>query len=137
MTKAKILEIYDYVNFTGYLARKNFMAILSNSDVCVSPDPPNEYNDKSTMIKIMEYMALSKPIVQFDCKEGRFSAQKASLYAKNGSIEDFAEKILWFLDHPVEREKMGEFGRNRVFQELAWEYSVPNLLRAYEKALNS
>jgi glycosyltransferase involved in cell wall biosynthesis len=86
------------------------------------------------MIKIMEYMALSKPIVQFDLKEGRFSAQDAALYAthENG-VADFAEKILWLLDHPEERQRMGEFGRRRVREELAWEFSIANLLAAYDQ----
>jgi glycosyltransferase involved in cell wall biosynthesis len=95
-------------------------------------------NDLSTMIKIMEYMALGKPIVQFDLKEGRVSAQEASLYSSNtGSLaNDFADKILWLLDRPEERKRMGEFGRNRVEKELAWEYSVPNLLAAYARVQN-
>jgi glycosyltransferase involved in cell wall biosynthesis len=92
-------------------------------------------NDVSTMIKIMEYMALSKPIVQFDLKEGRFSAQAASLYADNqNQVIDFAAKILWLLDHPGEAKTMGEFGRKRVEGELAWDYSVKNLLAAYQRA---
>ena len=93
-------------------------------------------NNISTMIKIMEYMALSKPIVQFDLKEGRFSAGKASLYSSNNhdQVSDFADKLLWLLDHPEERKDMGEFGYQRVQKELAWEYSVPNLLAAYERA---
>jgi glycosyltransferase involved in cell wall biosynthesis len=94
-------------------------------------------NDISTMIKIMEYMALSKPIVQFDLKEGRFSAQEASLYAdKNNQITDFAEKILWLLDHPEARQTMGAFGLRRVEQVLAWEHSVGSLLAAYDRALS-
>ena len=87
------------------------------------------------MIKIMEYMALMKPIVQFDLKEGRFSAGDASLYADKGNVEDFADKVLWLLDNPEERQRMGELGRRRVEKELAWEYSVPHLLAAYKKAL--
>jgi glycosyltransferase involved in cell wall biosynthesis len=91
-------------------------------------------NDMSTMIKIMEYMALGKPIVQFDLKEGRVSAGAASLYADNGNqVADFAARILWLLDNPGEREKMGELGRRRVREQLAWKYSVPNLLAAYER----
>jgi glycosyltransferase involved in cell wall biosynthesis len=87
------------------------------------------------MIKIMEYMALAKPIVQFDSKEGRFSAQEASLYCSTGNhVNDFADKILWLLDKPEERRKMGEFGRSRVEKELAWKHSVANLLAAYERA---
>ena len=97
----------------------------------------NEMNDISTMIKIMEYMALGKPIVQFDLKEGRFSAGEAALYADNhDQISDFANRILWLLDHPEDRGRMGEFGRRRVVEQLAWKYSVANLLAAYERALS-
>jgi glycosyltransferase involved in cell wall biosynthesis len=87
------------------------------------------------MIKIMEYMALGKPIVQFDLKEGRFSAQEASLYSSGPNlVADFAGKILWLLDHPEVRSRMGEFGRRRVEEKLAWKYSVENLIAAYAKA---
>jgi len=93
-------------------------------------------NDISTMIKIMEYMALGKPIVQFNLKEGRFSAGQAALYSDNHDlVTDFANKILWLLDHPDQRQIMGAAGRKRVEQQLAWEYSVPNLLAAYARAL--
>jgi glycosyltransferase involved in cell wall biosynthesis len=85
----------------------------------------------------MEYMALRKPIVQFESKEGRFSAQRTSLYAsKAGGVAEFAEKIVWLLDRPEERKEMGECGRKRIEKELAWQYSVPNLLAAYRQALN-
>ena len=67
----------DMVNFTGRIPDQQLLEILSTADVCVNPDKPCEMNDISTMIKIMEYMALSKPIVQFDLKEGRFSAGDA------------------------------------------------------------
>jgi glycosyltransferase involved in cell wall biosynthesis len=101
----------------------------------VNPDRPCEMNDISTMIKIMEYMALGKPIVQFDLKEGRFSAGEASLYAgKENAVEEFAQKIIWLLDRANERQRMGEFGRQRVENELAWKYSVSHLLRAYDRA---
>jgi len=135
MVQDKHLE--DTVNFTGRVPDKNLLEVLSTADVCVNPDKPCEMNDISTMIKIMEYMALGKPIVQFDLKEGRFSAQEASLYADNlNQIPDFASKILWLLENPSVREKMGDIGRTRVQQMLAWEHSVGNLLAAYDKALN-
>ena len=92
-------------------------------------------NNISTMIKIMEYMALEKPVVQFDLKEGKFSAGEASLYSDTANrVADFANNILWLIDRPDERKRMGEFGRRRVEQELAWKYSIQNLLAAYERA---
>jgi len=128
--------LLDTVHFTGRVSDGELLEILSTADLCVNPDRPSAMNDVSTMIKIMEYMALGKPIVQFDSHEGRFSAQAASLYAgKEDGVADFAAKIIWLLDRPEERKKMGEFGRKRIEEQLAWEYSVPHLLAAYRKAL--
>lgn len=132
IVREKNLE--DMVNFTGRISDEELLEVLSTADVCVNPDKPCRMNNMSTMIKIMEYMALGKPIVQFDLKEGRISAQEASLYCDHGNqVADFAEKILWLLDHPEDRKRMGEFGRLRVQTSLAWEYSIENLLAAYEK----
>jgi len=128
-------NLEDTVRFTGWVPEEEMLEVLSTADVCVNPDRPCEMNNISTMIKIMEYMALGKPMVQFDVKEGRFSAGEASLYADPGEpVTDFAAKILWLLDHPEERARMGALGRRRVEEELAWEYSIRHLLAAYERA---
>jgi glycosyltransferase involved in cell wall biosynthesis len=130
-------QLESMVTFTGFVSEKELLEILSTSDVCVNPDKPCEMNSMSTMIKIMEYMALGKPIVQFEGIEGRFSAQGSSLYSDGADhVADFADKILWLLDHPDERSRMGELGRRRIEKELAWEYSVWNLLAAYERAFS-
>jgi len=131
---ALALGVGDYVTFTGRVPDQQMLEMLNTADVCVNPDVANEMNDKSTMNKIMEYMALGKPVVQFDLTEGRFSAQEASLYAEKNSELDLARKIVQLLDNPEARAKMGAFGRNRVENELEWKYEVPRLLRAYEVA---
>ncbi len=130
-------DLGNMVNFTGRVPDKQLLEILSTADVCVNPDKPCQMNDISTMIKIMEYMALGKPIVQFDLKEGRFSAQEASLYADSqNQVADFAAKILWLLENPDARKSMGQSGLKRVAEELAWEYSVTHLLSAYDRTFS-
>lgn len=129
---AQELGIADYVTFTGRVPDQALLEMLNTADVCVNPDVANEMNDKSTMNKIMEYMALGKPIVQFDLTEGRFSAQDASLYAKHNDAVDMAQKIVELLDDPAKREQMGKFGRHRVENELEWQYEAPKLLAAYD-----
>ncbi|MFV8819467.1 glycosyltransferase family 4 protein [Haliea sp. E17] len=126
------LGIAEYVTFTGRVPDQELLEMLNTADVCVNPDVANEMNDKSTMNKIMEYMALAKPIVQFDLTEGRFSAQQASLYAAKNDEVDLAKKIIQLLDNPELCKQMGEFGRNRVLNELEWKFEVPKLLRAYD-----
>jgi glycosyltransferase involved in cell wall biosynthesis len=128
---ARELDVEDYVTFTGRVPDAELLAMLNTADVCVNPDVANEMNDKSTMNKIMEYMALGKPIVQFDLTEGRFSAQRASAYAKRNDPQDLAAKILELIDHPELREEMGAYGRRRVENELEWRFEVPKLLEAY------
>ena len=126
------LGLSDYVTFTGRVDDDTLMTILSTADVCVNPDRPNPMNDMSTMNKVMEYMALGKPLVQFDLKEGRVSAQDSSLYARNTDVADFGDKILELMDDPERRVAMGALGRKRVLDELSWSYEAPKLLAAYD-----
>ena len=129
---AKELEVTEYVTFTGRVSDDVLLDVLNTADVRVNPDVANEMNDKSTMNKIMEYMALGKPIVQFDLTEGRVSAQDASLYANRNDEIDLARKLIRLLDDPALRNEMGRRGQRRVETELAWKYEAPKLLAAYD-----
>lgn len=129
---AKTLSVDEYVTFTGRVPDREMLEMLNTADVCVNPDVANEMNNKSTMNKIMEYMALGKPVVQFDLTEGRVSAQAASLYAQKNNEVELAEKIIQLVDNPTLRAKMGQFGRDRVEHELEWKHEVPKLLRTYD-----
>jgi glycosyltransferase involved in cell wall biosynthesis len=129
---ARELGVADYVTFTGRVPDAELLAMLNTADVCVNPDVASEMNDISTMNKVMEYMALGKPIVQFDLTEGRYSAQEASLYARPNDAMHLARKILDLVDSPEKRKAMGAFGRRRVQEELEWCYEAPKLLAAYE-----
>lgn len=131
--QAHDMGLDDCVEFTGRAPDKQMLEYLNTADVCVNSDKYNSMNDKSTMNKILEYMALAKPIVQFDLTEGRYSAQEASLYAKNNDAEDMAKKIMELLDNPELRKKMGAYGRNRVVNELSWEHTSKALLEGYDK----
>jgi glycosyltransferase involved in cell wall biosynthesis len=126
------LGLADHVTFTGRVPDQEMLEMLNTADVCVNPDVANEMNEKSTMNKIMEYMALGKPIVQFDLAEGRFSARDASLYARKNDERDMAEKIVTLLDDEQTRNNMGQYGRRRVEETLAWEHEAPTLLAAYD-----
>jgi glycosyltransferase involved in cell wall biosynthesis len=126
------MGIDEYVTFTGRVPDQEMLEMLNTADVCVNPDVYNEMNDKSTMNKIMQYMALGKPIVQFDLTEGRFSAQEASVYANRNDPIDMANKIVELLDDHVRRRAMVENGRNRVVNELEFSFDAPKQLEAYD-----
>ena len=134
---AKELGIEAHVWFTGRIPDVEARTWLSTVSVCVQPDPLSPLNDKSTMNKVMEYMALGKPLVAFDLIETRYSAGESALYASPNDELDFARKVCWLLDRPDECARLGAIGRDRVTSLLAWEHSVPELLRAYEQGLDA
>lgn len=131
---ARQLGVEQYVEFPGRVPDAEVMERLSSCDVCVNPDPVSPLNDKSTMNKILEYMALERPIVQFELYEGRQSAADASLYAVPNDFKDFADKVEGLLANSELRAHMGAIGRQRLEQTLEWRHQVPRLLQAYEHA---
>jgi glycosyltransferase involved in cell wall biosynthesis len=123
------------VDFPGRIPDDELTRILSTADVCLAPDPKNPLNDVSTMNKIIEYMAIGRPIVSYDLVESRVSAADAALYARPNDERSFAGAISELLDDPARRAEMGAVGRRRVETELSWERSEQVLLAAYEHAL--
>ena len=127
--------VADFFTFYGRVPDDLFLSVLNTADICVNADRCCAMNDKSTMNKVLEYMALGKPIVQFDLTEGRRSAGGASLYARPDNVADFAMKIDTLLGDPDLRREMGVIGRERIIRQFSWAHSAPVLLRAYAKAL--
>lgn len=123
----------DYFTFTGPLYEADLLDALNAIDIGVSPDPKNPMNNISTMNKVMEYMTLEKPTVQFDLTEGRVSAGDASLYAAANDPIDFAKKIAELIENPKAGVEMGKKGRKRVLEDLSWAHTVPKLLAAYDR----
>ena len=124
------------LRFAGVRVGKELAAYLSTADVGVAPDPKNSMNDKSTMNKILEYMAYSRPVVLFDLTEGRRSAQDAALYARPDDPADLAERILQLIDSEPLRCELGRRGRRRIEESLNWDCESPALLKAYRVALD-
>lgn len=122
-----------HVTFTGALYGPDLLSVLNEIDIGVAPDPKNTMNDISTMNKVMEYMTLEKPLVQFDLTEGRASAGDASLYAANNDPKEFARCIAQLIDAPEQRAELGQKGRKRVVEALSWDASAPHLLAAYDR----
>ena len=125
------LRLDDCVTFTGFVEPVEVAAHVAAADIGVSPEPSNPLNDRSTMVKIMEYMASGKPVVAFDLPENRFTALGAALYAKPNDELDFARQLATLMDDPQRRERMGAAGRERAMNVLAWPYQAEQLLCAY------
>ena len=131
------LGLEDFVEFTGRVPDKMVAAILSTADVGISPDPKNPLNDLSTMNKTMEYMAFGLPVVAFDLRETRVSAQGAAVYATPNEVGELARSLVELIDDEPRRRSMGAAGRARVEQELAWAHQAPRYVSVYEQLVGA
>jgi glycosyltransferase involved in cell wall biosynthesis len=128
------IGVADLCTFTGIVSDEMLCRILSSGDVAVDPLPKNGWSDRSTMNKVLEYMFFALPIVVGELTEARVSADAAARYVEPGDAKEMAAGIAELLDNPTQRRAMGEFGQNRLRNVVAFEYSVPNLLAAYDAA---
>ena len=131
------IGVADLCTFTGFVSSWTAVAdwcrLLSSVDVGVEPNPLSEWSDKSTMNKVLDYMYFGVPIVAYDLKENRRSAEAAAVYVTPNDESELAAGIAALLDDPARRERMGRIGYERLRRELSWEHSVPQLLAAYDR----
>lgn len=131
--QVEAMHLSDCVQFTGRMRPPDAMRRLSACTLCVQPDLKNPFNDACVMVKSLEYMALGKPLVAFDLNETRRICGEAALYATSNDHENLARAILRLADDATLRRRLGEVGRRRIEQSLAWSFSERQLLKAYAR----
>ena len=129
------LGLTEHVDMTGRIPDKDVARYLSSADLCVCPDPLNPLNDVSTMNKVLEYMTFGRAMVSFDLKESHYSAQDGALYAAPNDEIEFGERIIQLLDDEKLRARMEQVNRARIENQLSWEHTSKELLRAYGSLL--
>ena len=127
------LNLQGHVEFTGRAPDELVTKIMSTADAGLSPDPKNPLNDVSTMNKTMEYMAFELPVVAFDLRETRVSAQDAAVYATPNDVHEYAEVLVRLLDDEAARAQLGKLGRARVEDDLAWSHQEHAYLGVYQR----
>lgn len=131
---AEAIGVAECCTFLGRVSDETLCRVLSSADIGIDPDPKNAWSDKSTMNKVVEYMHFGLPVLAYDLHETRVSAGDAGLYVEANSEQALAAGMVRLLDDAAARERMGQAGRARVREALAWSYSVPPLLASYDHA---
>jgi glycosyltransferase involved in cell wall biosynthesis len=131
------LGLGDCIEFTGLIPQDDVIRLLATADVCLAPEPSSPLNDKSTMVKVAEYMAMARPIAAHALPETRATAGDAAVYAECETPEGLAAAIDTLLEDGALRDALGAEGRARVEEQLAWKHSAQALLAAYERVLGA
>ena len=126
--------VADCCTFLGRVSDDTLCEVLSSADLGIDPGPRNAWSDQSTMNKVVEYMYFGLPVVAYDLHETRVSAGSAGFYAEANDERALARAISQLLANQEARSEMARIGAARVRDQLAWDYSAPVLLTAYDQA---
>jgi glycosyltransferase involved in cell wall biosynthesis len=121
------LDIRTSVTFTGWLDEEATFAHLAAADIGVD----SNLDAFVTPVKVMEYMAFSLPVVAFDTRETRLLTQDAALLVAPGDVSGLAEAMEQLVTNPLLRQQLGESGRQRVEQTVAWDRQEQRYLEVY------
>ncbi len=126
--------IAERVTFTGWVNHDAVPELLECVDVCVDPAPATEYNVRSTMTKIAEYLCLGQPIVAYDLAETRRTAGDAAVLVAPGDEAGFADAVVALARDPERRRRHSALARERA-RSLSWSHSERALLDAYRRVI--
>jgi glycosyltransferase involved in cell wall biosynthesis len=130
---AERLRIASHVNFHGYLQPEQFVPILATCLLTVSPDPPTPFNRVSTMVKVIDSLAIGRPVVSFDLAESRRLIGPAGRIVDPPTPEALAHAIVGLLWDPPETARLGELARAEVdARDMTWSASAAKLVAVYD-----
>lgn len=137
---AQRFGLTEAVTFTGFVPMEEAWNHAASAEVCLSPFYPTFVLRSTSPTKLVEYMALGRPVVANDHPE------QAAILAESGAglcvswgVESFADAILELLEHPEKARAMGARGpgwvaANRTYDKLAAQVHASYLVLLGRKA---
>jgi glycosyltransferase involved in cell wall biosynthesis len=115
------LELRSAVEFVGRLPQAEALDYVREADVCVSPFFPTPVLRSASPTKLVEYMAMGRPVVANDQPEQRrIIEESGGGYCVAYEEGPFAAAIVRLLSDPQAATRMGESGRRYVLEHRAY-----------------
>lgn len=131
------LELASSVIFTGPIPHAEVPRYLAAADILVASFQDDDQQQSKSPLKIVEYLAMGKPIVSSRVGEVPRMIGDAGLLVEPGSDEALAYGIEQLLQDATLRASLGAKARRRVESRYNWRSTAENLARAYETALET
>jgi glycosyltransferase involved in cell wall biosynthesis len=115
------LKLQSSVVFVGHLSQAEAFRFVREADACVSPFYPTPILRSTSPTKLVEYMAMGKPVVANDHPEQkRVIEESGAGYCVPYEEQSFAEAIVKLLKDPEAARSMGQRGRRYVLEHRAY-----------------
>ena len=136
--QAKVFGLENHLHITGFLPYEELPWYLGCADLFVLPFPNKIYNVGRWPAKIGDYMSLGRPTVSNPVGDVKslFENYEIGLLA-DADPRDYAEKIIFLLDHPNIAHRLGENARNLAMTTYDWKIITQRLEEFYYKLLDT
>lgn len=129
------MQGYERVRFLGWLQPEEVYKYLARATVglvCLRPEPRYSI---SLPVKLFEYMAAGLPVIasNFPLWKEIVEGNECGITVDPLNPKEIAQAIEYLLNHPEERLRMGENGRQAVLEKYNWETEGKKLLALYKE----
>jgi len=128
--RAVQLGVRSRVTVTGWVPFEEVPELLASAHVGLDTAPATEVNEGSTMVKILEYLAVGLPVVATSLHETRVTGKDAVALVEEDSAEAFVAPLSALLGSEQSWVTGAERARRRG-GELLWPAQAETLLSAY------
>ncbi len=120
METVRGLGLEGSVHYLGPRKLEDLAREIEQCDVGIVPNPRNDFTAINTPTRILEYLALGKPVIapRTEGIEDYFAAD-ALIYFEPGDSKDFEEKLEYVATHPGEAVATAERGQ-QVYLRHTW-----------------
>ena len=123
------LGLSDCVLFTGKVQYRDASRYLSLGDIGISA----KMSTSEGSGKVLNYMALSMPVVAFDTPVHREFLAEHGLYAPVADVEAMANALKTLINDPVLAQSLGNELRHRVKKMYSWREAGSQITDIYNR----
>ncbi len=128
--RARQLGVAERVSITGWVPFEDVPGLLASAHIGLDTAPATEVNHGSTMVKILEYLAVGLPVVATALRETKVTGGDAVMAITQDTVEAYANVIAELLKSTEAWQQSAERARARGTQ-LMWPAQGEKLVEAY------
>ena len=130
---AERIGVKDSIVFTGYTPDKELPKLYQAADVFAFSTFYEHHP-----FAVLEALATGLPVVTtwVGGIPETIESGKNGFLVEPFNATQFADKILYLLEHPAEAQEMGAQARKTVLEQLDWRIVVKDAMRVYDEALS-
>lgn len=119
LSLVKEKKLQESIIFTGVVNNEEMPIRLKSSEILALSRPMQKEKAFGFATKIGEYLMTERPVVMTDVGDASFYLKDKEnvVFAKPNDEYDFAEKLIWVIEHPQEATEIGKNGKKQALKE--------------------